>query len=154
EAATLIQEEAHEDANIIFGAVIDERMGDEIRITVIATGFGDFVRETKSPNFNPAFSDPPPREAKKPSLGLSREAPVFRPTPTRTIPRDRDPSRPVVHMGTIVDDMESPTWHRAKPADADEGNGKHEPADEFTFSEDGDEDQFEIPTFLRKSNAG
>src|SRR6185436_15575686 len=39
EAATLIQEEAHEDANIIFGAVIDEEMGDEIRITVIATGF-------------------------------------------------------------------------------------------------------------------
>src|SRR5262245_4692789 len=40
DASTLIQEEAHEDANIIFGAVIDEAMGDEIRITVIATGFG------------------------------------------------------------------------------------------------------------------
>src|SRR5262245_46064178 len=40
DASTLIQEEAHEDANIIFGAVIDETMGDEIRITVIATGFG------------------------------------------------------------------------------------------------------------------
>src|SRR5216683_2887316 len=41
EAASLIQEEAHEDANIIFGAVIDEKIADEIRITVIATGFGD-----------------------------------------------------------------------------------------------------------------
>ena len=41
EAATLIQEEADEDANIIFGAVIDEAMGDEVRITVIATGFGE-----------------------------------------------------------------------------------------------------------------
>ncbi len=41
EAATLIQEEAHDDANIIFGAVIDERMKDELRITVIATGFGE-----------------------------------------------------------------------------------------------------------------
>ncbi|MGH7790485.1 MAG: cell division protein FtsZ, partial [Candidatus Binatia bacterium] len=40
DASTLIQAEAHEDANIIFGAVIDESMGDEIRITVIATGFG------------------------------------------------------------------------------------------------------------------
>ncbi|MBN1663007.1 MAG: cell division protein FtsZ [Deltaproteobacteria bacterium] len=39
EASTLIQAEAHEDANIIFGTVIDEKMGDEIRITVIATGF-------------------------------------------------------------------------------------------------------------------
>ena len=40
EAATLIQEEAHEEANIIFGAVIDESLRDEMRITVIATGFG------------------------------------------------------------------------------------------------------------------
>ena len=39
EASSLIQSEAHEDANIIFGTVIDETMGDEIRITVIATGF-------------------------------------------------------------------------------------------------------------------
>ena len=42
EAASLIQEEAHEDANIIFGAVIDEKVGNELRVTVIATGFGDF----------------------------------------------------------------------------------------------------------------
>ncbi len=41
EAATMIQEEAHEEANIIFGAVIDDRMKEEIRITVIATGFGE-----------------------------------------------------------------------------------------------------------------
>lgn len=39
EAATLIQEEAHEDANIIFGSVIDDSMGEEVRVTVIATGF-------------------------------------------------------------------------------------------------------------------
>ncbi len=39
DASTMIQEEAHEDANIIFGAVIDPTMEDEIRITVIATGF-------------------------------------------------------------------------------------------------------------------
>jgi cell division protein FtsZ len=40
EASTLIHEEAHEDAHIIFGAVIDESMGEEVRVTVIATGFG------------------------------------------------------------------------------------------------------------------
>jgi cell division protein FtsZ len=40
EASTLIQEEAHEDANIIFGAVLDESMRDDLRVTVIATGFG------------------------------------------------------------------------------------------------------------------
>jgi|GEM_PF-28278 len=39
EASTIIQSAAHEDANIIFGAVLDERLGDEVKITVIATGF-------------------------------------------------------------------------------------------------------------------
>ncbi len=39
EASTLIQNAAHEEANIIFGAVLDETMGDEVKITVIATGF-------------------------------------------------------------------------------------------------------------------
>jgi cell division protein FtsZ len=45
EASSLIQSEAHEDANIIFGTVIDENMKDEIRITVIATGFDDMTRK-------------------------------------------------------------------------------------------------------------
>jgi cell division protein FtsZ len=45
EASSLIQAEAHEDANIIFGTVIDEGMGDEIRITVIATGFEEAVKK-------------------------------------------------------------------------------------------------------------
>ena len=39
EASTIIQSAAHEDANIIFGAVMDETMKDEVKITVIATGF-------------------------------------------------------------------------------------------------------------------
>jgi len=45
EAATLVQEQAHEDANIIFGATIDENMGDMIKVTVIATGFDHQVAE-------------------------------------------------------------------------------------------------------------
>lgn len=45
EASSLIQDEADEDANIIFGAVIDDNLEDEVRITVIATGFGDVKGE-------------------------------------------------------------------------------------------------------------
>jgi len=48
EASSLIQAEAHEDANIIFGTVIDENMGDEIRITVIATGFEDTTKKKQA----------------------------------------------------------------------------------------------------------
>jgi cell division protein FtsZ len=83
EAATLIQEEADPDANIIFGAVIDESMADEVRITVIATGFGEHA--TKQP-------------APRPGLGEAR------------IGHD---ARPVRQMGRIVDDeLDVPTWQR------------------------------------------
>jgi cell division protein FtsZ len=39
EAASLVSDSAHPDANIIFGAVIDDALGDEVRVTVIAAGF-------------------------------------------------------------------------------------------------------------------
>jgi len=48
EASTIIQSAAHEDANIIFGAVQDEKMKDEVKITVIATGFkSDFQQRSQ-----------------------------------------------------------------------------------------------------------
>src|SRR6516162_4906198 len=52
EAASLIQEEAHEDANIIFGAVIDEKIAEEIHVTVIATGFGEQEHEWHSSRYS------------------------------------------------------------------------------------------------------
>ena len=51
-ASSLIQSAAHEDANIIFGAVQDEKMGDEVKITVIATGFRDQMPERRSRMLN------------------------------------------------------------------------------------------------------
>ena len=40
DASSLVRAAAHEDANIIFGAVVDETLGENVRVTVIATGFG------------------------------------------------------------------------------------------------------------------
>ncbi|HUN87772.1 MAG TPA: cell division protein FtsZ [Terriglobales bacterium] len=49
EASTIIQSAAHEDANIIFGAVLDDKMKDEVKITVIATGFKEqYTKRDKS----------------------------------------------------------------------------------------------------------
>ena len=48
EASTIIQNAAHEDCNIIFGAVQDERMKDEVKITVIATGFKQELPERRA----------------------------------------------------------------------------------------------------------
>lgn len=58
EAARLVQEAAHPEANIIFGTVIDDNLGDECRITVIAAGFDSQAGESSEPTGRPAFAEP------------------------------------------------------------------------------------------------
>jgi len=53
-AANLIQEAAHEDANIIFGTVIDDALGDEVKVTVIAAGFEGGVPPRRQPGISRA----------------------------------------------------------------------------------------------------
>src|SRR6188472_4290200 len=57
EALTIIQESAHEDANIIFGAVVDQKLANKAKITVIATGF-DHVRTDRSTPANAPLQTP------------------------------------------------------------------------------------------------
>jgi len=122
EAASMIQEEADEDANIIFGAVIDENLTDEIRITVIATGFTDTKEEQKPVviNLAPIAPTPAPKNKK------------------------------IVHLGTIVDDLEAPTWQRKKPG-SDETEKVTLNNSTFQLNKNDDEDDtYDIPTFLRR----
>ena len=58
EAATLITDLAHPDANIIFGSVIDDALGDEVRVTVIATGFANAVGAGRRAPVAPAIPAP------------------------------------------------------------------------------------------------
>ncbi|HSE89725.1 MAG TPA: cell division protein FtsZ [Candidatus Binatia bacterium] len=120
EAASMIQEEAHEDANIIFGSVIDETMTDEIRITVIATGFGEDREERKPVPVNVSSITSAPQKNKK-----------------------------VVHLGTIVDDLDTPTWQRKKQG-SEETETLTLNKTTFEFGRDKEEDEYDIPTFLRK----
>jgi cell division protein FtsZ len=50
DAAAIIRETAHDEAHIIFGAVIDEHIGDELRVTVIATGFNRPELDVRAPS--------------------------------------------------------------------------------------------------------
>ena len=129
EAASMIQEEAHEEANIIFGAVIDETIEDEIRITVIATGFGEDKKEERKAA--PAAHNPAP-------------APVSK---IVTAPQKH---KKVVHLGTIVDDLDTPTWQRKKQGSEEVETVTLNKAS-FQFSADAEEeDQYEVPAFLRR----
>lgn len=62
QAAAIIKETAHPDVNLIFGAVIDQNMGDEVRVTVIATGFersGVSVKRAQEVQKNPIKVEKP-----------------------------------------------------------------------------------------------
>jgi cell division protein FtsZ len=75
EAARLVQEVAHPEANIIFGAVIDDALGDEARVTVIAAGF-DQVDVTSAPQA-PKTGAMPAVPANAPqSLPVAQQAPA------------------------------------------------------------------------------
>lgn len=81
QAAAIIRETAHPDANMIFGAVIDEEMGDEMRITVVATGFdrSPTRRQMVSRQYQERPSTPP---ATLPATQPKREPPA-KPAATR-----------------------------------------------------------------------
>ncbi len=78
QAAAIIRETAHPDANMIFGAVIDETMGDEMRITVIATGFDHSLSRrqlVQNQYTRPAtpITTPPQRQTPPPAPVRERE---------------------------------------------------------------------------------
>src|SRR5437660_317598 len=121
EAATLIQEEADEDANIIFGAVIDESMGDEVRITVIATGFGEHVEAGEKPR-------PGPREGRAAGAGEGR---------------------PVKRLGLLAEDeLDVPTWQRRRQEPPVAPRGAQRPAPKAGDGEPAGD--YDVPTFLRR----
>ncbi len=114
EAATLVQEQAHEDANIIFGATIDETMGEAIKVTVIATGFDQPVAEV--PASLAAASARPASLSTSSPLGASLTAASHsaRPAPSQA---SRQPSAaPPPQRGR--EDAGFPTRRAAPPSTA------------------------------------
>jgi cell division protein FtsZ len=86
-ASTIIREAADEDANIIFGAVIDENLRDEMKITVIATGFGEesvalasAAAVSSLPNSAPRFVQRPTDDLPRPMMQAPRHDDLDVPT--------------------------------------------------------------------------
>ena len=99
EAATLIKTAAHPDCNVIFGAVIDESMKEQIRITVVATGFDQTaaaprrpVRSQQTTTTTTTTSAATPRPIGRTSPKVERDVtePVPIQTPARQQPVDPD----------------------------------------------------------------
>lgn len=90
EAATMIMDTAHEDANIIFGSVVNPEMRDVIKVTVIATGFGRSVRQEEiKPTFASRIVTPPLAEQRV----RTTQAPISGSAEVRTRPTQPEPRR-------------------------------------------------------------
>ena len=79
EAADLVAKNVDPDANIIFGTVVDESLGDQVRVTVIATGFNDSNVQQQLPTLNTQSASRPSRPAQ--------------PQPTRPVAAQPQPAR-------------------------------------------------------------
>jgi cell division protein FtsZ len=133
EAAQLVAEAAHPEANIIFGAVIDDALGDEVRVTVIAAGFdGGAPRPARQSRRQAAE---PPRAAGDADdvINVSSAAPS-------TIRLDRQPGERAA-PAVVRDDR--PTEPPVSPV-------RHEPvAPRRTIVFDDDADELDVPDFLK-----
>jgi cell division protein FtsZ len=102
EAAQLVADAAHPDANIIFGAVIDDALGDEVRVTVIAAGFdGGAPRQRSHEPRRAQIREPQPAaNGSDATVDLvAAEEPVARPDPGRqafSASRPQPPRRTIV----------------------------------------------------------
>lgn len=126
EASSIIQNAAHEDANIIFGAVLDEKMKDDVKITVIATGFRtEWMRKREPRVSNAAVAisqsrsaytpSPPPVDEFEPEPEIPEPAPVAQPIPvTVREPRNLEEVAAAVKGSFEQEDLDIPAFLRKR----------------------------------------
>jgi cell division protein FtsZ len=155
EAARLVQEAAHPEANIIFGAVIDDALGDEVRVTVIAAGFdsggpsqrhddralGQVMGRSQPAQQRPAT--PAPQSVPQHSNGVPQAA------PQQAAPQQAQPA-PVHHQQPA---QQLPTQQPAAPAQQPQHHAPapaaqpvQQPPRQVTFD---DGDDLDVPDFLK-----
>ena len=117
EALTLVHDAADEEAEIIFGSLIDDNVADEVKITIIATGFQHRAAEAR--RAAPVATHVPTRPAAAPAAEPVVHGPVRASRATAPDPRPLAPTRPLKEPSLPLD-----------------------------------EDQFDIPTFLRRQGQG
>ncbi len=123
EAAQIISQAADPDANIIFGAAIDDAMGDEVKISVIATGFDETYNGSKL--FNPSIARS--ININQPSLIPDAPAMDFSDAQPQPIVSDEDVT-PIPSTAKVDEPSPMPTSSATDPV----------------------EDEFDIPAFLRR----
>ncbi len=156
EAAQLVVQAAHQEANIIFGAVIDDALGDEVRVTVIAAGFdGGTPRRASSASTRKA-------EATANAAQSTASRPTYTPSPMETVPRhsatpastpapgdspipDRPPMEPALEPA-MASNQNGANGHISLPrTEQPAASRASRPARTIVF----DDDELDVPDFLK-----
>ncbi|GIH59478.1 cell division protein FtsZ [Microbispora siamensis] len=111
EAAQLVSNAAAPDANIIFGTVIDDALGDEVRVTVIAAGFDE-----PAPAKPVAAPLSRPQQAARPAQPAPAPAPAARPAPAPAKPEPRVEPAPVRPVSSAAQPAPAPAPAPVQPA--------------------------------------
>ncbi|MHA7838899.1 MAG: cell division protein FtsZ, partial [bacterium] len=151
EASSLVHEAAHEDANIIVGAVIDDSLGDdELRVTVIATGLDSEEARRTPPQ--------PRRRVPDPVEEVERERQMVDPpnvTPIRQEPVETPAHHPAMASepaaGSLPPSFPEQQTLRTSPAPSAEDMAS---SGLYGFESPFAEDELDTPAFLRKRSAG
>jgi cell division protein FtsZ len=104
EAASLVQDAAHQDANIIFGTVIDDSLGDEVRVTVIAAGF-----DASGPGRKPIIGGGNKHEFESGTAGKVSSS-LFEPADAISVPLHTNGA--TLNIGGEDDDVDVPPFMR------------------------------------------
>ena len=165
DAVDLIQNQAHEDANIIVGLVHDPNLEDEVRITVIATGFGDKIIDRVHKPSSDSFHgrDLPPRAPQQPQhtyaserqnlpSGQSSEPSAFTPPAVEAArPTERDRLRMLDEsLEEHFDDAPATAEPEMAMDDAPAPVGEQEDFEFATLGDDEDKSSMELPAYLRR----
>ncbi len=145
DAAKVITSSADEDVKVIFGAVVDERMGEDIRVTVVATGFDEremLARERENKITLESSTDPGLDVFTARPFGI--KSGLFTKKNQETTPVEED-----VHP-TVSEPRGSFTKKTVAPDVASQRQPAQGSATVRKPSEDSQDEDLEIPTFLRK----
>jgi cell division protein FtsZ len=167
EAARLVQEAAHPEANIIFGAVIDDALGDEVRVTVIAAGFdsggptqrhddralgqvmGRPQQVQQAQQQRPAAAPAPQQSQQHQTNGVPQAAsqqvhaaPVQQHQPQQHQPQHQGQQLPTQQPATAPAHQQQPQHHAPAPA----AQPVQQPPRQVTFDEG---DDLDVPDFLK-----
>lgn len=148
EAAALIRDSAHPEVNMIFGAQIDENMGDQVRVTVIATGF-EQSRIKNRPDVQPAFNKPGAPAARSPQSSPAGRPQVQAQQPAASLPPAQPGQQPTMQQYGTPTSTSAAASSQPQQQEVEVVNPPPAPQP-YRPSRVYDEESIEIPTFLRK----